>query len=100
MLSIYRLAYCTTQDCALAQHDQPIVQFVLPQAFRHKTVLACHDDCGHMDMERTLGLLQERFFRPKKAADIKEHIRSCERCAHFQLPQERAEMATITASYP
>ena len=53
-----------------------------------------------MGMERTLGLLQERFFWPKMAADIQEHIRSCKRCIHFKLPQERAEMATITASYP
>ena len=32
------------------------------------------------------------------AADIQEHIRSCERCTHFKLPQERAEMTTSTAS--
>ena len=51
-------------------HDQPITQFVLPEPFRHKTVLACHDDFGHMGMERTYGLLQERFFWPKMAADV------------------------------
>ena len=46
-------------------HDQPIAQFVLPKPFRCKTVLACHNDFGHMGMERTLGLLQERFFLAK-----------------------------------
>ena len=35
----------------------------------------------------------------KMAADVSEHIRTCERCTHFKLPQERAEK-TITASYP
>ena len=53
-----------------------------------------------MGMERTLGLLQERFFLPKMVADVREHIRTCERCTCFKLPQERAEMKTITASYP
>ena len=46
----------------LKRHVKPIAQFVLPEPFRCKTVLACHDDFGHMGMERTLGLLQERFF--------------------------------------
>ena len=49
----------------LKGHDQPIAQFALPKPFKCKTVLACNDDCGHMGMERTLGLLQERFFLPK-----------------------------------
>ena len=49
----------------LKGHNQPITQFVLPEALRCKTVLACHDDFGHMGMERILGLLQERFFGQK-----------------------------------
>ena len=51
-------------------------------------------------MERTLGLLQERFFWPKMATDITVYIRTCKRFTHFMLPQERAEMKTIIASYP
>ena len=34
------------------------------------------------------------------ATDIREHIRTCERCTHYKLPEERAEMKTVTASYP
>ena len=49
----------------LKGHDQPIVQFVLPKPFTYKTVLACHNNFGHMGMDRTLGLLQERFLWPK-----------------------------------
>ena len=74
----------------LKGHDQPIAQFLLPESFRCKTVLSCHNDFGHMGIERTLALLQERFFWPKMAIDVREHIRTCERCAHFMLPQERA----------
>ena len=53
----------------LKGHDQPITQFALPKPFRCKTVLSCLD-FSHMAMERTLGLLQERFFWPKMATDI------------------------------
>ena len=72
---------------------------MLPKHFRHKTVLACHDNFGHMGMERTLELLQERFIWPKMVTNIRENIRNCKRCTYFKLPQERAEMKTITASY-
>ena len=59
----------------LKGHDQPVVQLVLPEPFRCKTVLACHNDFGYIGMERKLGLLQERFFWPEIATDAREHIR-------------------------
>ena len=62
--------------------------------------MTCQDDFGHMGHERTLGLLQERFFWPKMAPDIREHFKTCEMCTHFKIPQEKADMKTITASYP
>ena len=49
----------------LKENNHPIVQFVLPKPFRYKTVLPFYDDYGHMGMEGTLCLLQERFFWPK-----------------------------------
>ena len=49
----------------LKSHLEPVAQFVLPKRFIHKVILACHDDNGHLGMERTLGLLQERFFLAK-----------------------------------
>ena len=63
-------------------------------------ILACHGDNGHLGMEQTLGLLQERFFWPKMAEDVQTHIRTCERCLRFKQPQERAEMRPIQVSYP
>ena len=47
-----------------------VVQFALPKRFIHKVILACHDDNGHLGVEQTLGLLQERFFWPKMAQDM------------------------------
>ena len=43
-------------------------------------ILTSHDDNGHLGMERTLGLLQERFFWPKMAEDVCIHKHTCERC--------------------
>ena len=48
-------------------------------------------------MERTLGLLQERFYWPKMADDVCIHIHACDRCTRFKQPQERSEMQPILA---
>ena len=84
----------------LKNHQELVVQFVLPKKFVHKVILACHDDNGHLGMERTLRLLQERFFWPKMAVDIQTHICTCENCLRFKQPPERAEMQPIEVSQP
>ena len=77
-----------------------VAQFVLPKRFIHKVILTCHNDNGHVGMERTLGLLQGRFFWPKMAEDVCIHIHTCARCLRFKQPQEKAEMQLILVSYP
>ena len=84
----------------LKNHPEPVTQFVLPKRFIHKVILACHDDNGHLGMEQTLRLLQERFFWPQMAEDVHTHIHTCERCLRFKQPQERAEMQPTLVSYP
>ena len=46
----------------LKNHDSIVNQFILPKTHRHPVTLALHDNYGHLGMEKTLGLLQERFF--------------------------------------
>ena len=65
---------------------------MLPKSFVPKVILACHDDIGHLGMERTLGLLQKRLFWPKMAGDVCTHIHTCDRCLRLKQPQERSEM--------
>ena len=54
----------------LKNHPELVVQFALPKRYLHKVILACHDDNGHLRVERTLGLLQEKFFCPKMTEDV------------------------------
>ena len=42
------------QKVMLKNHSEQIFQFVLPRKFICKVILACHDDNGHLGMERTL----------------------------------------------
>ena len=93
------MGFCT-RPVTLKIHLEPVAQFVLPKRFICKVILACHDDNGHLGMERMLGLLQERFFWPKMAEDVHIHIYTCERCLRCKQPQEKAEMQPILVSYP
>ena len=64
------------------------LQFVLPCSFRRQTVISCHDQFGHLGMDKTLILLQERFFWPKMNDDVRLHIRNCECCICFKQKPE------------
>ena len=79
----------------LQNHDRVIHQFVLPENYRKRAIMALHDDFGHLGMEKMLGLLKdffERFFWPKMSEDVRQYIRTCGRCIRFKQPVEKAEM--------
>ena len=50
-------------------------------------------------MDKTLVLLQERFFWPKMNDDVRTHIRSCDCCLRFKQTPEKEEMFTVETSY-
>ena len=56
------------------------LQFVLPKTFHKKTILACHNQFGHLGIDKTLVLLQEQFFWPKMNEDVRKHIKNCDHC--------------------
>ena len=84
----------------LKHQVKPVDQLVLPVRYRKRMVLACHDELGHLGMDRTLLILQDRVYWPGMAQDIREHIRMCGRCERFkQLPSIK-EISQTEASYP
>ena len=52
-------------------------QFVLLQSYWKQALEACHDNMGHLGIERTITLLKDCFYRPSMVTDVKKHIRSC-----------------------
>ena len=90
---LYRKAYFKTTN-------KLIHQFVMPLQFRKRTVMVCHDDYGHLGMDRVLILLQERYFWPKMSEDVQIYIRQCDRCMRFKKSKEKTELFPITATYP
>ena len=82
------------------KNEMTYLQFVMPVAFRKKTILACHDQFGHLGMDKTLVLLQEHFFWPKMNDDVHHHIHNCDHCLPFKQIPEQAPMEPIETSYP
>ena len=62
----------------LKDHQLSMQQFILLEPFCKQVILACHDDFGHLGMEKTLGLLKGQFFWPKMSEDVRIHIHFCE----------------------
>ena len=52
-------------------------QFVLPQTYWKQALEACHDNMGHLGIERTTSLLRDCFYWPSISEDIEKHIKSC-----------------------
>ena len=84
----------------LQNHNRVIHQFVLPENYRKRAIMALHDDFGHLGMEKTLGLLKDRFFWLKMSENVRQYIRICGRCIRFKQPVEKAEMKPILCTYP
>ena len=70
---LYRKAFFRTTG-------KQVNQFVMPTKFCKRTVMICHEDYGHLGMDRVLVLLQERYFWPKMSEDVRKYIRQCDRC--------------------
>ena len=75
-------------------------QFVLPQPYWKQAFEACHDNMGHLGMERTMALFKDCFYWLSMVTDVEKHIRSCLRCLRFKTQPKKAELNPIIATRP
>ena len=65
---------------------------------------AMHDDPmqAHFGFAKTIAKMQERFWWPSMAHDVRNHVRTCERCqkAKARIPKLGNRLNTITAEEP
>ena len=74
------------------------MQFVLLRRYWSQALEACHDNVGHLGIERTLSLLRDRFYWPNMAQGVETHVKSCPRCLRFKKLPERATLNPIEAT--
>ncbi|KAK8786810.1 hypothetical protein V5799_023415 [Amblyomma americanum] len=61
---------------------------VIPAAFRHEILLACHDEptSGHLGFTRTLARVRQNYYWPNLASCVKRYIRTCRECQRRKTP--------------
>ena len=75
-------------------------QFILPQSYWKQAIEACHENMGHLGIERTTALFRDHFYWPSLVKDLERHIKSCPRCLRFKTQPEKAELNPIIATRP
>ena len=76
------------------------IQLCLPKPFRKEDLKGCHDNVGHLGLERILDLLRDRLYWPHLFDDVKEHVGTCRRCQIAKSKQQRAPMQPYHANAP
>ena len=94
------ILYCKYDTQETECLDRNTMQLILPTMFRIQALKGCHDDLGHLGIERTLDFLREWFYWPSMTEDATRHIKQCERCLQFKASPNRAPMENVDATYP
>ena len=91
------LLYRKTQ---IGPAKETIFQFVVPQRHRSAAMDGCHQEAAHQGQRRSISLMQERFWWPGMARDLRNRIKKCGRCRKFEAVPPIAPMQPLTCSGP
>jgi hypothetical protein len=81
--------------------DTDVTQLLLPQGLIQLVLQELHDKAGHQGLERTLGLVRQRFYWPGMTADVEEYLKRCERCVLAKSPKTgKLKMGSLLAKRP
>ena len=80
--------------------DWPTIQFILPANYIVQTKRVCHDNFSHLEGERSCHLLRHWFYWSSMAADVNNHVKTCDRCLRFKSkpPQAWLQLTETTHS--
>ena len=79
---------------------ETIFQFVVPSRQRSAAMDGCHHEAAHQGQCHSASLMQEQFWCPGMARDLRNRIRKCGRCRKFEAAPPIAPMQPLTCSGP
>ena len=79
---------------------ETVLQFVVPQIHRNAALDGCHREAAHQGQSHSLSLMQERFWWPGMACDLRNCIRKCGRCKKFEAVPPVAPLRPLACSGP
>ena len=80
--------------------NEDLLLFIVPKAHRTATLNRCHQDAGHQDCDCTLSLLQECFWWPGMAKQMRQVIKACRCCLQYEGSTLKAPLCPIVATTP
>lgn len=54
-------------------------------------IQTCHDDVGHVGLEKTIDLITKVYWFPSMRLQVKNHIESCTKCLTYSIPSGKKE---------
>ena len=82
------------------QTQETVLQFVVPQIHRNAALDGCHREAAHQGQSQSLSLMQERFWWPGMARDLRNHIRKFGHCKKFEATPPVAPLRPLMCSGP
>ena len=82
------------------QTQETVLQFVVPQIHRNAALDGCHHEVAHQGQSHSLSLMQEQFWWPGMARDLRNCIRKCGRCKKFEAAPPIAPLKPLACSGP
>ena len=80
------------------QTQETVLQFVVPQIHRNVALDGCHREAAHQGQSRSLSLMQEQFWWPGMAHDLRNHIRKCGQCKKVEATPPVAPLKPLACS--
>ena len=80
--------------------NEDLLLFVVPKAHWTAALNGCHWDAGHQGHDCTLSLLQEHFWWPEMAKQMRQVIRACTCCLQYESGIPKAPLCPIVATAP
>ena len=73
---------------------------MVPKMHQAATLNGCHRDTGHQGHDHTLSLLQEHFWWPGMAKQMRQVIKACKCCLQYEGGTPKAPLCPIVATAP
>ena len=80
------------------QTQETVLQFVVPQIHRNVALDRCHREAAHQGQSRSLSLMQEQFWWPGMARNLRNCIRKCGHCKKFEATPPIAPLKPLACS--
>ena len=80
------------------QADEIVFQFIVPQRHQGTTLDGCHREVAHQGQCCSIALMQECFWWPGMARDLRNRIKKCSHCRKYEAASPVAPMKPLTCS--